>query len=180
MKINKIEKLAIPTTVYDFTVEDVHHYVLNNGVVTHNSYVPTKAISGGSGLIYVSDSIAMLSKSKDKDKDKNIVGSLIRTKMHKSRLSRENTEVEVRISYAGGLDRYYGILDMAVDAGLVEHSAGRYTFTGQKAVTATKIAEEPEKFFTKEFLEKLNEVFVRPNFSYGMGQGEVKSTEDDE
>lgn len=169
MKIAKITKNSAPTTVYDFTVKDVHHYMLNNGVVTHNSYVPTKALSGGSGLIYVSDSIAMLSKSKDRDKEKNVIGSIVKTKMFKSRLSRENSEVEVRISYAGGLDKYYGLLDMSVEAGLVQHSGGKYTFPGGKPVFAGKIQEAPEKFFTDAFLQELNDKYVRPNFSYGAG-----------
>lgn len=47
MKITKVSKNSKRTTVYDFTVKDVHHYLLDNGVVTHNSYVPTKAMSGG-------------------------------------------------------------------------------------------------------------------------------------
>ena len=132
------------------------------------AYVPTKALSGGSGLIYVSDSIAMLSKSKDRDKEKNVIGSIVKAKMFKSRLSRENSEVEVRISYAGGLDKYYGLLEMSVEAGLVQHSGGKYTFPGGKPVFAGKIQEAPEKFFTDEFLKELNEKYVRPNFSYGV------------
>lgn len=181
MKIKKIRKNSTPTTVYDFTVKDVHHYLLENGVVTHNSYIPTKALSGGSGLIYVSDSIAMLSKAKDRDKDKNIVGSIVTVKMSKSRLSRENSEVEVRISYSGGLDRYYGLLDMATDAGLVQCSNGRYTFPEQtKAVTANKIAESPESYFTQEFLKKLDDQYVRPNYTYGSAIAATPLTDDNE
>ena len=168
MKITKITKNTEPTTVYDFTVKDVHHYMLYNGVVTHNSYVPTKALSGGAGLTYVSDSIAMLSKSKVRDKDKHIIGNDVTIKMFKSRLSRENNEVDVRILYTGGLDRHHGLLDMAEAAGLVTVAAGRYTFPGQtKSVTAAKIAETPETYFTSEFLQQLDELYVKPNFSYG-------------
>lgn len=180
MKIKNITKNTTPTTVYDFTVKDVHHYLLENGVVTHNSYVPTKALSGGSGLIYVSDSIAMLSKSKDRDKDKNIIGTIVKAKMFKSRLSRENSEVDVRISYAGGLDKYYGLLEMAVEAGMVQHSGGKYTFPNQKPVFAGKIQESPESFFTDDFLQELNDKYVRPNFSYGRGEALVPATPDDD
>lgn len=179
MKITKVSKNSKRTTVYDFTVKDVHHYLLDNGVVTHNSYVPTKAMSGGSGLIYVSDSIAMLSKSKDRDKEKNIIGSIVTAKMYKSRLSRENSQVDVRISYSGGLDKYYGLLDMAVEAGMVEHSGGKYTFPNQKPVFASKVQEAPEKFFTEAFLNELNDKYVRPQFSYGAGIG-VAPTPTDE
>lgn len=141
--------------------------VANHTYAVVGAYVPTKAMSGGGGLVYVSDSIAMLSKSKDKDNEKNVIGSIITVKMMKSRLSRENTETESRISYSGGLDRYYGLLGMAVDAGLVEHTGNKYTFSGQKPVFESKIANTPEDYFTKDFLEKLDDLYVRPHFTYG-------------
>lgn len=162
VKINNI-KIIESEPVFDIEVADAHHYVLGNGIVCHNS-----------GLIYASDCIALLSKSKDRDKDRNIVGNIVKVRMEKSRLSRENSEVEVRISYSGGLDRYHGLLDMAVEAGLVQCSNGRYTFPGeQKAVTANKIAASPETYFTEDFLKKLDEQYIRPNFSYG--SNELKS-----
>lgn len=154
--------------------------VTNHVYAVVGAYVPTKALSGGSGLIYVSDSIAMLSKSKDRDKDKNIIGTIVKAKMFKSRLSRENSEVDVRISYAGGLDKYYGLLEMAVEAGMVQHSGGKYTFPNQKPVFAGKIQESPESFFTDDFLQELNDKYVRPNFSYGRGEALVPATPDDD
>lgn len=142
--------------------------VTNHVYSSIGPYAPTKVLSGGGGLVYVSDSIAMLSKSKDKDKDKNVIGSIVTVTMYKSRLSRENTKVECRISYAGGLDRYYGLIDMGIAAGLIKSSTGRLTFPGSdKAVFASKVAEAPEQYFTEEFLKELDEKYVKPNFSYG-------------
>jgi len=152
----RLAKLAVPMLV------------TNHVYAVVGAYVPTKALSGGSGLTYVSDSIAMLSKSKVRDKDKNIIGNDVTIKMYKSRLSRENNEVDVRILYTGGLDRHYGLLELAEAAGMVSSAAGRYTFPGQtKTVTAAKIAEAPETYFTQEFLQTLDDTFVKPNFSYG-------------
>jgi len=152
----RLAKLAVPMIVANHTYAVV------------GAYVPTKALSGGGGLVYVSDSIAMLSKAKERDAEKNVIGNIVKVQMIKSRLSRELTEASVRISYTGGLDRHYGILDLAVEAGLVTKVVGRYTFPGEKAsVTANKIADAPEKYFTKDFLEKLDETYVRPHFSYG-------------
>lgn len=153
MNIRQIEHQP----VYDIEVADAHHYILGNGVVCHNS-----------GLIYVSDSIAMLSKSKVRDKDKTIIGNDVTIKMYKSRLARENNEVDVRILYTGGLDRHFGLLEMADAAGMITQTAGRYTFPGHtKSVTAAKIAESPETYFTPEFLQTLDHTFVKPHFSYG-------------
>lgn len=142
--------------------------VTNHVYAVVGAYVPTKAMSGGGGLVYVSDCIAMLSKSKDRDSDKNIIGSLIKVTMHKSRLSRENTESSVRISYEGGLDRYFGVLELAEEAGLVINNNGRYTFPGSKtSVTAKIIASEPSKYFTRDFMVKLDDQYVKPNYTYG-------------
>jgi len=143
--------------------------VTNHVYAIIGAYIPSKAMSGGSGLVYVADSIAMLSKTKERDKEKTIVGNLITVKMAKSRLSRENVEVEVRLSYDSGLDRYSGLLEMGVEAGLIEKgTVGRYTFLDTK-VTATeaKINEAPEKFFTDAFLTKLDSDYVRTHFRYG-------------
>lgn len=154
----RLAKLGVPMIVANHTYSVV------------GAYIPTKALSGGGGLIYVSDSIAMLSKSKERDAEKTVIGNIIKVVMIKSRLSRELTEAEVRISYTGGLDRYHGVLDMAVEAGLVTKTVGRYTFPGEKvSVTASKIAETPGKYFTDEFLKKLDATYVKPNFSYGGG-----------
>ena len=58
---------------------------------------------------------------------------------------------------------------MAVSAGMVEHSAGKYTFPGEpKPLSLSKIQSSPEKYFTLPFLEELNQKFVRSNFSYGV------------
>lgn len=164
----RLAKLAVPMIVANHTY----------AVVT--AYVPTKAMSGGGGLVYVSDSIAMLTKSKDKDSEKNVIGSIVTIKMMKSRLSRENTETEVRISYSGGLDKYYGLLGMAVDAKLVEATGSKFTFPGQKPVFRSKIEAEPEKFFTPEFLKQLDDAYVRPHFSYGQTQVPTAPVEESE
>lgn len=49
IKIKKVEFLKDFDTVYDINVKDVHHYILKNGVVTHNTmeiYSKT-VLSGG-------------------------------------------------------------------------------------------------------------------------------------
>lgn len=44
-KIKKVEKSK--TKVYDIEVEDAHHYIFDDGTLSHNSYVPTKEMGGG-------------------------------------------------------------------------------------------------------------------------------------
>jgi RecA/RadA recombinase len=155
--------------------------VTNHVYAQIGAYVPTKIISGGSGLIYVSDLVAMLSKTKDRDKEKNVIGSIIKVKMFKSRLSKENSECEVRISYKGGLDRYHGLLEAAEEAGMITGSMGKYTFPGHpKPIKAAVIAADPTTYFTEEFLRKLDTDYIVPNFSYGEDEPVVTEEEDTE
>lgn len=138
--------------------------VTNHVYANIGSYGGGKVIAGGSGAVYASDTIAMLSKRQDKVDDKRI-GNIVRIKMQKSRLSREGTEVETRILYHGGLDRYYGLLPIAEEAGLIKKSSGKWEFPDGSKVFEKAINREPEKFFTKDFLEKLDE-YIAQEFKY--------------
>jgi hypothetical protein len=99
---------------------------------------------------------------------KEVVGNLIKAKTAKSRLSKENQEVLVRLYYdERGLDRYYGLLELGELGGLWKNVAGRYEIDGKK-VYAKAIYKEPEKYFTDEVMNKLNEI-SKQEFSYGEG-----------
>ena len=139
--------------------------VTNHTYDVIGSYVPTKEMGGGSGLKYAASTIIYLSKKKEKD-GTTVVGNLIKAKTAKSRLSKENTEVVVRLYYdERGLDKYYGLLELGEIGGLWKNVAGRYEFDGKK-VYAKQILKDPETYFTQEVLEKLDEV-AKEQFSYG-------------
>ena len=92
--------------------------VTNHTYDVIGSYVPTKEMGGGSGLKYASSTIIYLSKKKEKDKTE-VVGNIIKAKTIKSRLSKENQQVEIRLYYdERGLDRYYGLLDLGEIGGM--------------------------------------------------------------
>ena len=139
--------------------------VTNHTYDVIGAYVPTKEMGGGSGLKYASSTIIYLSKKKEKDKTE-VVGNIIKAKTAKSRLSRENKQVEIRLYYdERGLDRYYGLLELGELGGMWKNVAGRYEIDGKK-IYAKQIYAEPEKYFTPEVLEKLDEI-SKASFSYG-------------
>ena len=139
--------------------------VTNHTYDVIGSYVPTKEMGGGSGLKYAASSIIYLSKKKEKD-GTEIVGNIIKAKTAKSRLSKENKNVEVRLYYdERGLDRYYGLLELGEIGGLWKNVAGRYEIDGKK-VYAKAIYKDPESYFTDEVMEKLD-VIAKEEFSYG-------------
>ena len=129
------------------------------------SYVPTKEMGGGSGLKYASSTIIYLSKKKEKD-GTEVIGNLIKAKTHKSRLSKENKDVTVRLYYdERGLDRYYGLLELGEIGGLWKNVAGRYEIDGKK-VYAKAIYKDPELYFTPAVMDQLEQIAKR-EFSYG-------------
>jgi len=139
--------------------------VTNHTYDVIGSYVPTKEMGGGSGLKYAASTIIHLSKKKEKD-GTEVIGNLIKAKTAKSRLSKENQQVIVRLYYDDrGLDRYYGLLELGELGGMWKNVAGRYEIDGKK-VYAKEIYKNPEKYFTEEVLEQLD-VIARGNFSYG-------------
>ena len=143
--------------------------VTNHTYDVIGAYVPTKEMGGGSGLKYAASTIIHLSKKKEKD-GTEIVGNIIKAKTAKSRLSKENKDVEIRLYYdERGLDRYYGLLELGEIGGLWKNVAGRYDMTvdgESKKLYAKSILKEPEKYFTEEVMEKLDEI-AKMEFSYG-------------
>ena len=139
--------------------------VTNHTYDVIGSYVPTKEMGGGSGLKYAASTIVYLSKKKEKD-GTEIVGNIIKAKTAKSRLSKENKTVEIRLYYDDrGLDRYYGLLELGEIGGLWKNVAGRYEINGKK-VYAKEVYKNPEKYFNAEVMQALDET-AQKEFSYG-------------
>ena len=140
--------------------------VTNHTYDVIGAYVPTKEMGGGSGLKYAASTIIHLSKKKEKD-GTEIVGNIIKAKTAKSRLSKENKDVEVRLYYdERGLDRYYGLLELGELGGLWKNVAGRYEMNGKK-IYAKQILKEPEVYFTPDVMKQLDEI-AKNEFSYGI------------
>jgi len=139
--------------------------VTNHTYDVIGSYVPTKEMGGGSGLKYAASTIIYLSKKKEKDQ-KEVIGNIIKAKTHKSRLSKENREVNIRLYYdERGLDRYYGLLELGELGGLWKNVAGRYQIN-EKKIYAKEILKNPTEYFTDDIMEKLDSI-AKEYFSYG-------------
>jgi RecA/RadA recombinase len=140
-------------------------------IVTNHTYdvigsmFPQKEMGGGSGLKYAASSIIYLSKRKEKD-GTDIIGNIIHCKNAKSRLTVENKVVDVRLSYDTGLDRYYGLLDLALKHGVFEKSSTRVKLPNGKTEFGKTINNNPEKYFTEEVMESLEQA-VNTEFKYG-------------
>ena len=140
-------------------------------IVTNHTYdvigsmFPQKEMGGGSGLKYAASSIVYLSKKKEKD-GTEVIGNIIHCKNQKSRLTVENKMVDVRLTYDKGLDRYYGLLDLALKYGIFKQTSTRIELPDGTTQFGKTINNNPEKYFTEEVLEQLNEC-CKKEFKYG-------------
>jgi RecA/RadA recombinase len=160
----KLAKVQVPMIVTNHVYDVV------------GSYFPTKSMSGGSGLKYCASQIIFLSKKKDKD-GTEIVGNIIKCKTDKSRFTKENKVVEVKLHYDTGLDRHYGLLELAEKHGVIKKVSTRYELPDGSKVFGKAINSNPQKYFTEEIMEQLN-VAAKKEFTYGTHNDEDIVDED--
>jgi len=149
----KLGKAKIPMIMTNHTYDVV------------GAYVPTKELGGGSGLKYAASTIVTLSKKKDKQDDE-VVGNIITCKLYKSRLTKENKIVQVQLNFDSGLNRYYGLVDLALDYGIFKKNSTKIELPDGTKAFEKHINEEPEKYFTPEILKQIDER-VQEDFKYG-------------
>ncbi len=140
-------------------------------VVTNHTYdvvgsmFPTKEMGGGSGLKYAASSIVYLSKKKEKD-GTEVIGNIVHCKNHKSRLTVENKMVDVRLTYDKGLDRYYGLLELAEKHGIFKKVSTRIELPDGSKQFGKTIMNDPETYFTDDIMVQLEEAADK-EFKYG-------------
>ena len=129
------------------------------------SMFPQKEMGGGSGLKYAASTIIYLGKRKEKI-GTEVVGNIIHCKTYKSRITKENSQIDVKLTYKKGLDKYYGLLQLGEEAGIFKKVSTRYEMPDGSKVFGKTINDEPEKYFTKEVLDKIDE-HANQKFTYG-------------
>lgn len=147
------------------------------------AYIPTKTMGGGDGLPYAASTVLFLSKSKKRDKTtKEITGAIITMKNVKARLTVENREVDTLLDFMSGLNKYYGLLEIAKAANLIDKDGSKYKLGTQVTSFSTEEAFEngvyknPEKYFTAEVMAAL-ELQFKKDFKYGSAQNVQETVE---
>lgn len=93
--------------VFDLSVKEAEHYVLENGVVTHNT-----------GILYSSSNAIIVQKSQIKG-GSELVGFNFNLNVAKSRFAREKARIPMSVFFDGGVNKWSGLLEMALAAGFV-------------------------------------------------------------
>jgi len=139
-------------------------------VVTNHTYdvvgsmFPQKEMGGGSGLKYAASSIIYLSKKKEKD-GTEVIGNIIHCKNHKSRLTKENKMVDVRLTYDKGLDKYYGLLELAEKYDIFKKVSTRFELPDGSKQFGKTILNDPLTYFTEDVMKQLDEA-ANKEFKY--------------
>ena len=137
----------------------------NHTYAVIGSMYPTTEMGGGSGLKYAASTIVYLSKRKVKE-GTDVIGNVIHCKLYKGRLTKENSQVDVMLSYDTGLNPYYGLVDLAIECDLFKKVSTRIELPDGKKAYEKTIYKEPEKYFTDEIMWEL-EKRVGKLFKYG-------------
>ena len=124
---------------------------------------------------YAASSIIYLSKKKEKD-GTEVIGNIIHCKNHKSRLTIENKMVDVRLTYDKGLDRYYGLLELAEKYGVFKKVSTRYEMPDGSKQFGKSILADPTLFFTDDIMKQLDDA-AEKEFKYGQSE-EIEESED--
>lgn len=122
MKIKSITPVG-KQKVFDISVRDVEHYVLGNGVITHNT-----------GAYYSADTIWIVGRSQEKEKvdgKDELVGYSFNIKVEKSRYVREGSKIPISVRFDGGIDKYSGLWDIALEGGFIKEATKGWYNIGQ-------------------------------------------------
>ena len=166
------------------TIKDIPMVVVNHTYKEIGLY-PKDIVGGGTGSYYSADTIWILGRQQDKD-GTEIVGYNFIINVEKSRYVREKSKIPVTVSFDGGINKWSGLLDIALEGNFVtKPSNGWYAKVDQETgevLEKKRFADTQTEEFWKDILadERFKE-FVRKKYeitySSIMGQDTVHEEE---
>ena len=151
-------------------------------IITNHTYdaigsmFPKKEISGGGGIKYAASTIVTLARRKHKD-GTEVIGNIIKAKLVKGSMTKEESVIEMMLDYETGLDKYYGLVSIAEKYGIFKKVSTRFETPSGKAFEKT-IVNDPEKYFTEDVMKELEKAVFK-EFNYG-SKREIKNDDSDE
>lgn len=127
------------------TIKDIPAVVINHTYKEIGMF-PKDIVSGGTGIYYSADNIFIIGRQQEKQ-GTDVVGYNFIINVEKSRFVREKSKIPVEVKFDGGISKWSGLLDMALESGhVVKPSNGWYQIV--------KDGEDSKKFRTKETYTK--------------------------
>lgn len=99
------------------TMKDLPMVAINHTYQTLEIYSKAQ-ISGGTGILYSANDAWIISRSQEKD-GTELAGYTFTINIEKSRRVKEKSKIPLTVMFDGGITRYSGLLDLALEAGIV-------------------------------------------------------------
>lgn len=108
-----------------FTMRDIPCIAINHIYMEQGMY-PKAIVSGGTGGVYSSNTIWIITKSQEKDGG-DLIGFTFTINIEKSRTVIEKSKIPLTVTFEGGINKYSGLLELAMQSGhVVKPSNGWY------------------------------------------------------
>ena len=108
------------------TIKDIPMVVVNHTYMEQGMF-PKAIVSGGTGPYYSADNIFILGRQQEKE-GTEIVGYNFIINVEKSRYVKEKSKIPVSVSFDGGISKWSGLLDIALESGhVIKPSNGWYS-----------------------------------------------------
>lgn len=99
------------------TIKDIPMVVVNHTYMEIGMF-PKAIVSGGTGIYYSADNIFIIGRQQEKQ-GTEIVGYNFIINVEKSRFVREKSKIPIEVTFEGGISKWSGLLDMALESGHV-------------------------------------------------------------
>ena len=133
------------------TIKDIPMVVVNHTYKEIGLY-PKDVVSGGTGVYYSADNIYIIGRQQEKD-GTELTGYNFIINVEKSRYVREKSKLAVEVSFEGGISKWSGLLDIALEGGFViKPSNGWYSRAGEEK--KHRLADTQNKEFWMPILTK--------------------------
>jgi RecA/RadA recombinase len=162
------------------SLKDIPMVVVNHTYKTMELYAKD-VVGGGTGSYYSADNIFILGRQQEKE-GTEIVGYNFIINVEKSRYVKEKSKIPVTVAYEGGLNKYSGLMDIALEGNFVQKpSNGWYAKVDQETGELgdkKRLADTMTAEFWDDILENADfKEYVRKKYeiAYGsiMGQDSV-------
>jgi RecA/RadA recombinase len=126
------------------TMKDVPMIVVNHTYKEIGMF-PKDIVGGGTGSYYSADNIFIIGRQQEKE-GTDVIGYNFIINVEKSRYVKEKSKIPVTVSFDGGISRWSGLLDLALESGhVIKPSNGWYS----KVDTESGVIED-KKYRIKE------------------------------
>jgi RecA/RadA recombinase len=113
------------------TIKDIPMIVVNHTYKEIGMF-PKDVVSGGTGIYYSADNIFIIGRQQEKE-GTELMGYNFIINVEKSRFVREKSKIPVEVSFEGGISKWSGLLDVALEGGfIVKPSNGWYSHKGEE------------------------------------------------